>query len=422
MASSPISASGNDQDAAPSSLEAFRQRMRRMMRPPRRLAFTRAGKFFMLLTLAVGAGALNTGNNLLFLLLGMMLSAIIASGILSEAILRKLWLERRAPHRIFANRAAAGSFKLSNPRSYLSINIEISERNATCEIGPMAGEEIGHKDVPAYKFWIPDAFDGDDYVAIARMPELNAGESKQVQALYNFPSRGRYKSPGMRLATRFPFGIFHKIVEVDQERDFIVFPEPSPADDWAADVAARFGDIARNRAGSGEEYFGLRDWREGEDRRQIHWKSSARRGSFVVRESEEQEQRAVEIVLLHATGHQSEAPPYMKEAFEEGLRKTVGLLESLVAQRYRVALRTLDGATDAGEGINHLDRMLHQLATLELHQGTPNALPATRVTSGGPLRNDVARVGIGFGSALDQCPETFDLSLVVDDTDKQEKG
>jgi|AP45_3_1055517.scaffolds.fasta_scaffold27054_2 uncharacterized protein (DUF58 family) len=414
MASPPFSVGAGEPEVSDTTRETFRQRMRRMMRPPRRLAFTRAGKFFMLLTLAVGAGALNTGNNLLFLLLGMMLSAIIASGLLSEAVLRKLWLERRAPSRIFANRAAAGSFKLNNPRNYLSINIEISERNATCEVGPIAGEEIGHKDVPAFKFWVEDSFDGDDYVAIARMPELGAGETKHIQALYNFPFRGRYKSPGMRLATRFPFGIFHKIVEVDQERDFVVFPEPAPADDWAADVAARFGDIARNRAGNGEEYFGLRDWREGEDRRQIHWKSSARRGAFVVRESEEQEQRAVEIVLLHATGHKSQAPPYMKDAFEEGLRKTVGLLEELVAKRYRVALRTLDGATDAGEGITHLDRMLHQLATLELHEGNPTALPATRVSSGGPMRNDVARVGIGFGSALDQCPETFDLALVVD--------
>ena len=44
----------------------------------RRLRFTREGRWFTFLTVGVGFGAINTGNNLLYLLLGWMLSAIIA--------------------------------------------------------------------------------------------------------------------------------------------------------------------------------------------------------------------------------------------------------------------------------------------------------------------------------------------------------
>ena len=46
------------------------------------------------MTFLVGFGAINTGNNLLYLLLGMMLGLIIVSGVMSEAMLRRLWGER----------------------------------------------------------------------------------------------------------------------------------------------------------------------------------------------------------------------------------------------------------------------------------------------------------------------------------------
>ena len=55
---------------------------------PRRLKLTREGKYFIFITFGVGVAAINTGNNLLYLLLGMLLSLIIVSGVLSELSLR----------------------------------------------------------------------------------------------------------------------------------------------------------------------------------------------------------------------------------------------------------------------------------------------------------------------------------------------
>src|SRR5262249_47735545 len=46
-------------------------RLRRWLRPPRTLKITRSGQVYLLLTLGVGLGALNTGNNLLFLLVAL---------------------------------------------------------------------------------------------------------------------------------------------------------------------------------------------------------------------------------------------------------------------------------------------------------------------------------------------------------------
>ena len=95
------------------------------MSPPRALTATRAGKFMVAITLGVGFGAVNTGNNLLFLLLGMMLSLILASGILSEAVLRKLEVTRHPPTRCFAQREAPAHFELANPKVYPSLSVTV---------------------------------------------------------------------------------------------------------------------------------------------------------------------------------------------------------------------------------------------------------------------------------------------------------
>src|ERR1041384_4290983 len=72
----------------------------RRLRPPRRLSFTREGRIIVILSVGVGFAAINTGNNLLYLLLGWLLSFIIASGILSEMTLKRLTVERRPPPRV----------------------------------------------------------------------------------------------------------------------------------------------------------------------------------------------------------------------------------------------------------------------------------------------------------------------------------
>ncbi|MEC9071816.1 MAG: DUF58 domain-containing protein, partial [Myxococcota bacterium] len=57
---------------------------------PRRLRFTRDGKLLFVVTLGIGFGAVNSGNNLLYLVLGVLLSLIMVSGVLSELTLRRL--------------------------------------------------------------------------------------------------------------------------------------------------------------------------------------------------------------------------------------------------------------------------------------------------------------------------------------------
>ena len=72
------------------------------LRLPRRFPPTREGWWFLLATLLVGAAAVNGGINLLFLVFGMMIFLILASGVLSELALRGLEVTRRPPAAIHA--------------------------------------------------------------------------------------------------------------------------------------------------------------------------------------------------------------------------------------------------------------------------------------------------------------------------------
>ena len=79
------------------------ERLRRWLRPPRKLQPTRAGWCFFALVMGVGFAALNTGNNLLYLVLSLMLSFLILSGAFSESALRGVCVTRRVPRDLFAN-------------------------------------------------------------------------------------------------------------------------------------------------------------------------------------------------------------------------------------------------------------------------------------------------------------------------------
>src|SRR5262245_9068948 len=106
----------------------FLARVWRRLKPPRRLRVTREGRYFLFVTVAIGLAAVNTGNNLLYLLLGWLFSMIVASGALSEASLRGLRVTRRPPPRVHANRPFLMEISVANLKLRLSsFSIEIED-------------------------------------------------------------------------------------------------------------------------------------------------------------------------------------------------------------------------------------------------------------------------------------------------------
>lgn len=364
--------------SATSHKQSMRERVRAWTKPPRELVMTSSGKFLCLLTLGVGFGAVNTGNNLLFLLLGMLLSLILASGVLSEAVVRDVTAKRRLPPRLVAGVGTLGAYQVANPKRFASLSIDVGDRNVLAVAGPAAGRHFGPPVIPWWKVWRgkPDA----ESVANAYALRLDRDTEASLDARFSIPIRGRYHLETMRISTRFPFGLFEKSRRVDSPAEVTVLPAGIEASDWVATIFGRFGEVATNRRGAGEEFYGLRDYRTGEDQRQIHWKSTARRGAAVIRETEALTQREVEIAFCDWS-----ARPILPADFERGVSKTVGLISALSGKGWRVGLRTRDDVIAPGTGAGHVDRMLAALAVV---------VPHTTATVFDDIA-DLARIAVG---------------------------
>ncbi|MCA9708218.1 MAG: DUF58 domain-containing protein, partial [Myxococcales bacterium] len=226
----------------------------------RRLEITRSGWLFILLTLAVGFAAINTGANLLHAIFGAQMALIVGSGVLSESTLR----------RVHVRRTLAGSLHAQEPGP-----VVVELRNAD-----------PRRDVLAVSVEDDDDYDNPGRCEPVFAVRVGAGQTVRLPARLVMPTRGRHPRPRAVVATRFPFGLFVKRRELPVEDPVRVYPRRVPPSPELRPVE-RGGPprTTGRRARSGETY-GLRPYRAGDELRRLHWPATARLGQPVVREFE----------------------------------------------------------------------------------------------------------------------------------------
>lgn len=323
----------------------------RRFKAPRRLRFTRAGWLFTLGALAVGVAAIPTGNNLLFLLLGAMLGFIAVSGWLSEQSLRGLEPERRLPRGVTAGRPFRITYRVSNRKRRLpSMSVEVLEPQLARAAA--ADEDTG-------------------ITRSAWLITLPAGETTQVRGEHVVAHRGAYVLREMALSTGFPFGLFRKERDVEQEGTLIVWPRsdlPLREPRTAGRPRQHVGATTAGPRGARGEFRGLREYRPGDDPRDVHWRSSARRGAPVVREYEQERTDALWICLVTRRAQQPD--PAREEAAVE---IAASLARAAIQRGGSVGLATADELVEEGSGPGQLERILDALARVRFdrEQGMP---------------------------------------------------
>ncbi|MEO6950499.1 MAG: DUF58 domain-containing protein [Polyangia bacterium] len=325
---------------------AVKARLRRWMRPPRRLEFTREGKYFVGITIGVGFAAINTGNNLLYLLLGMMLSLIIASGLLSEMSLRELSVARMPPDSLWAERPFLMGIGLSNQKQrFASFSVEVEDL--------VDGEPLEKK---CYFLKVPQK------------------RTQSTSYRYTLPRRGRYTFSGFRLSTKFPFSLFRKSRIIDSATQVIVYPALRPVPPPPEQRAVYSGDEAPLPRGRRGEFHGLREFRQGDDPRDIHWRSSARRGRRMVREHDDEASRRVALFLEHVRPTRDDAGALL---VEDAISLCASLVVDYLERGWVVRLVTRAGQVSWAQGRDTQARFLELLALLPV-------LDETRPWSGEP--------------------------------------
>ena len=153
------------------------------------------------------------------------------------------------------------------------------------------------------------------------------------------PRRGRYLSGRCAFPRGFRLGLVRHSLLVDELANAGGASEAGPADarldPGACGRRVRDGQ-ARAPPGSLEaDYYGLRDWRSGDSRRWIHWRSTARRGRSVVRQFEERRSRDLAVLV------DLWQPPSRPRNKLEHVETAVSFVATLIAEACRQAGRRL---------------------------------------------------------------------------------
>lgn len=109
--------------------------------------------------------------------------------------------------------------------------------------------------------------------------------------------RGWFEFPPALLSTRAPFGFFSARRKVSAPTGVFVFPEYREIEHLALFDRMPAVESLRPHLGSGGEFIGVREYRPGDSRRHIHWRSTARAGRLVVKEFAEETQPGLTIAL-----------------------------------------------------------------------------------------------------------------------------
>ncbi|MBV1861982.1 MAG: DUF58 domain-containing protein [Nannocystaceae bacterium] len=249
----------DDTSAARSNGRIARLLRRMLSARGRRLEITKSGWLFILLTLAVGFAAINSGANLLHAMFGAQMALIIGSGMLSE----------RAVFRASAKRVLAEAVHAETPTP---LQVEVTNSSATGELLSVSVED--------------DDGDQPGQCGPVFAVRLAPKQTLTLHTTVTMPTRGRHRLPRAVIATRFPFGLFVKRRDVAEPAEITVYPRLD---------LVRVETGSRHRPGQGEasgriarvgEFFGMREYREGDDPRRIDWRTVARGQRPAVRDYE----------------------------------------------------------------------------------------------------------------------------------------
>lgn len=301
-------------------------RLWRVLRPRRSIWPTREGWWALGAAVGLGFAAVNTGNNLLHLLTSFLLGLIVVSGILSERTIRGLRVSLSVPDELFAGQPAIFMATVQNRKRWsasYSVRVEVLRQPG-------------------------------DRVALY-LPRLAAGDSHAVTWEDTMPRRGRHRLRGLRLTTRFPFGLFLKATDILHDSAVLVFPAvrehrfPGGRQPGATGVVIR-------RRGRGTDLHSLREYQPGDDPRLIHWPSTARAGSLVVRQLSAETTEATRVRLV---------PSGDPSRLEAGLSEAASRARHLIRDRGRVELVGPGVDIPLGTGRAHERAILVALAVYD---------------------------------------------------------
>ena len=305
--------------------------------------------------------AMNNQNNVLFWIVGLLLSGLIISSIISGMMIRSIRIRRLLPAHAIVGEPMIVRYEVTNRSRFLPIfNIHIKER-----------------DVPG-----ASGFNNMMDRVSAWVMHVGPKETVHGEAILWPRKRGKALFGSIRIWTTFPLGIFRKSIKIPLPQQALVYPQLYELKRGVLEAVTPqglLGATVSRHMGSGDDYYGMREFRHGDSMKQVAWKRSAAMDQLVCIERTTPAPPKVRVVInlttptdqLSARSDEQNNQHKLEEAaislaasiicaadisgFEIGLKLPGTQLPSILVRR----------------NVWHREKMLSALASIDLDQPRP---------------------------------------------------
>lgn len=233
---------------------------------------------------------------------------------------------------------------------------------------------LSHVELFALPHRLPAAVDADPDDGVA-LPVLQRGQKVRLRLGLKCNMRGVYTLRGFRVESGFPFGLLRSSRRFLQQHLLTVYPQYRPLGRLEMPTGVRHqpgGVLLASNLGESFEYIGNREYRDGDNVRDIDWRATARLARPIVREYREEYFMRVAVVL--DTHVPPKSPAAGREAFERAVSVAASVSDYMARQDYLVDIFAAGDHLyhlTAGRSLAYLDQILDILAAVEANPNEP---------------------------------------------------
>jgi uncharacterized protein (DUF58 family) len=333
---------------------------------PFSFSITREGAVYIVTVLVLALAAINTGNNLLFLIISTLLSAIIASGIVSRASLKAISVSVQIPENVFEGERFSLKVSLRNQKRFFpAFSILVEDLALRRPFPALAGLRQFVFRRSATK--TDETGNGSSVLRHAAFFPLVRAREKRIELVsQSFPKRGLYSLEGLRISTRFPFGFFKRSEHIRAQGKILVYPSIHELSGFFHLLPFLPGSIEGRRTGRGESLYAIRKYAPGDSSRLVDWKATAKTGELMAREYARDEES--KFCIIFDTLIQLPLPVRYREEFEKAVTLAASLAAHFIEEGAEVEFLTPFEHVPRWGGTEQLYRILRSLAVVDCRQ------------------------------------------------------
>lgn len=249
-----------------------------------RVMLPREGMMYLLIMIVAFVASLIGRSNMLMLVFSIMAGPFVLNGWVTFSLLKHNHLRRRLPRRAMAGELLSVEITLQNRKLWFSSWLML--------IRDRVGRD-GHRSLR-----VSDETVLEPAVLFA---SVRPGQERTARYRLQLNRRGRYLFGPLEVSTRFPLGLVERGFITDVRGELIVHPRIgvlTPA--WRRDARLAAEMVTRPQTQRGmfeDEFHHLRDYRPGDNPRDIHWRTSARMNGLMVREFHQSRDQGLILLL-----------------------------------------------------------------------------------------------------------------------------